>query len=243
MSHLISTSFLIPPAVFVWLILVGLWLSLSRAPLGPLIALVASLCLYATSMPLVASFLLERLEQHASLSADLTRAQAIVVLGGGVRQGEPGQKDSLDPDSLDRVMMAVAAYRRLHIPIAVTGAGRDDGESEASLMKGMLESDFSIPVTWVEGQARTTYQNALFTRRLLQPAGIDTVVVVTQAWHAPRALWAFEHVGFHALPWPAPHQRFEIKSLDDFLPSGDALHDSYVAFHELIGAAYYRLRY
>src|SRR5581483_870593 len=243
MSHLISTSFLVPPAVFVWLILVGIWLSLSRAPLGPILALVSSLCLYVTSTPLVGSFLLERLEQHAPLNADVTRAQAIVVLGGGLRRGGPGEKDSLDTESLDRVMMGVDAYRRLHIPIAVTGAGREEGPSEAALMKNVFDSYFSIPVTWVEGQSYTTYQNALFTRRLLQPAGIDTVVVVTQASHLPRALWAFEHVGFHALAWPAPHQTLRIDSLDAFLPNGDALHDSYVAFHELIGEAYYRLRY
>jgi uncharacterized SAM-binding protein YcdF (DUF218 family) len=242
MSHLISTSFLVPPAVFVWLILVGIWLSLSRAPLGPIIALVSALCLYATSMPLVASFLLERLEQRAPLNADLSRAQAIVVLGGGLRRGGPGEKDSLDPNSLDRVMMAAQAYRRLHIPIAVTGAGREDDESEAALMKGVLDTDFSVPVTWVEPRARTTYQNALLTRRLLPP-DIDTVVVVTQASHEPRALWAFEHVGFHAVAWPAPHQTLVIDSLDAFLPNGNALHDSYTAFHELIGAAYYRLRY
>ncbi len=243
MSHLISTDFLIPPAVFVWLILLGIWLSLRHAPLGPLIVIVAGLALYATSMPLVASVLLERLERHASLSADLTRAQAIVVLGGGLRHGEPGQRDSLKHDSLERVTMAVQAYRLLHLPIAVTGTGRDDGPSEAALMKQMLDTDFSIPVTWVEPQAHTTYENALFTRRLLQPAGIDRVVVVTQAWHEPRALWAFERVGFQAVPWPGPHESVKIDSIDDVLPSADALHDSYLAFHEMIGAAYYRLRY
>lgn len=242
MSHLISTGFLVPPAVFVWLILVGIWLSLSRAPLGPVIALVSSLCLYATSMPLVGSLLLDRLEQRAPVDAPLSRAQAIVVLGGGLRRGASGERDSLDPDSLDRVVMAAEAYRKLHIPVAVTGAGREEDQSEAVLMRGVLDADFSVPVTWVEPQARSTYQNALFIRRLL-PANIDTVVVVTQAWHEPRALWAFEHVGFHALAWPAPHQGFAIDSLDAFLPSGDALHDSYIAFHELIGAAYYRLRY
>jgi uncharacterized SAM-binding protein YcdF (DUF218 family) len=242
MSHLISTSFLVPPAVFVWLILVGIWLSLSRAPLGPIVALVSSLGLYATSMPLVSSLLLSRLEERAPLTTDLRGAQTIVVLGGGVRRGTPGQKDSLGPDSLDRVIMAVDAYRRLHIPIAVTGAGPENGSSEAALMKELLDTDFSVPVTWVEPQSHSTYQNALFIRRLLPP-NIDTVVVISQAWHLPRALWAFERVGFHALAWPAPHQTFEINSLDDFLPNSDALHDSYTAFHELIGMAYYRLRY
>lgn len=244
MSHLITTAFLIPPAVFVWLVLFGIWLSLRRAPMGPLIALVSSLCLYATSMPVLGSFLIERLEQRAPLDADLSRAQAIVVLGGGVRRGGPDEKDWLDPDSLARVMMGAQAYRRLHLPVAVTGAGRPSGiDSEAGLMRAALDTQFSVPVTWFDDQARTTYENALFTRRLLAPARIDTVVVVTQAWHMPRALWAFEHVGFHAVPWPAPHQGFGVESLGDFLPGPKGLRDSYTAFHELIGAAYYRLRY
>jgi uncharacterized SAM-binding protein YcdF (DUF218 family) len=244
MSHLISTAFLIPPAVFIWLVLAGIWLSLKRAPMGPLIALVSSLCLYVTSMPVVGTFLIERLEQRASLNVDLSRAQAIVVLGGGVRRGGPDEKDWLDPDSLARVTMAADAYRKLHIPVAVTGAGRAGGtDSEAGLMRAALDGEFSVPVTWFDDQAHTTYENALFTRRLLAPARIDTVVVVTQAWHMPRALWAFEHVGFHAVPWPAPHQGFRIEGLGDFLPSPNGLRDSYLAFHELIGAAYYRLRY
>lgn len=243
MSHLISANFLVPPALFVWLLLVGIWLSLRHAPLGPFFAIVASLALYATSMPVVASFLLERLEEHASRAADLTRAQAIVVLGGGLRRGESGDKDSLDANSLERVVMAVQAYRLLHLPIAVTGAGRENGKSEAVLMKEMLNTDFSVPVTWIEGQSHATYENAVMTRRLLQPAGINTVVVVTQARHEPRALWAFEHVGFRALPWPAPHQEIEADSLDAFLPSARALYESYLAFYEMIGAAYYRLRY
>jgi uncharacterized SAM-binding protein YcdF (DUF218 family) len=222
MSHVISTGFLIPPAVFVWLILLGIWLSLKRAPLGPVIALVASLCLYATSMPLIASYLLTSLEDESSATFDLKKAQAIVVLGGGVHRGPPGEKDSLSQSSLDRVVMAAEAYRRLHVPVAVTGAGPDGALSEAILMKEALDADFSVPVTWVDEHARSTYENALLTRRLLQPGGIDTVVVVTEA---------------------APRQGYHVDSLDDFLPSAAALNDSYVAFHELIGAGYYRLRY
>ena len=71
-------------------------------------------------------------------------------------------------------------------------------------MKAALETDFAVPVAWSEDASRTTWENAVFTARLLRPAGIETVVLVSQAWHLPRAIWAFERVGVAALPWPAP---------------------------------------
>src|SRR6185437_3149336 len=106
MSHFISLGFLTPPAVFIWLTLLGIWLAFSRAPMGLLIALLSGLCLYATSMPLVGSLLLDRIEAKIPDNGDFSKAQAIVVLGGGVRRGDVGMRDSLDPDSLERVAMA-----------------------------------------------------------------------------------------------------------------------------------------
>ena len=244
MSSFLSYGFLTPPAIFISLCLLGTWLALYRAPLGLIIALVASLCLYATSMPIVASYLLQRIEAKIPLGSDFAQAQAIVVLGGGVRRGHGDDKDSLDIYSVERVALAARAYRRLHLPVAVAG-GRVHGahDSEAGLMRAALDTDYAVPVTWTEDRSETTYENALYAQRLLQPAGIDTVIVVTQAWHMPRALWSFERVGLHPLPWPAPRDYMHGDRLDDFLPSVGALHDSYLAFHELLGSAYYRLHY
>ena len=110
-------------------------------------------------------------------------------------------------------------------------------------MKAALETDFDVPVTWTEGESRTTWENAVYTARLLRPAGVRTVVLVSQAWHLPRAIWAFERVGFVALPWPAPRTARETEQLADFLPSIGGLRDTAYALHEIIGAGYYRLRH
>ena len=100
-----------------------------------------------------------------------------------------------------------------------------------------------MPVAWSEDASRTTWENAVYTARLLRPAGIGTVVLVSQAWHLPRALWAFERAGFAALPWPAPRTLWGPRQVDDFLPSIGGLRDATYALHELIGGAYYRLRH
>jgi len=67
-------------------------------------------------------------------------------------------------------------------------------------MKDMLETDFGIPVAWNEDASETTWENAAFTARLLLPAGIKTVVVVTGSSHLPRALWSFERAGLKHCP-------------------------------------------
>ncbi len=119
------------------------------------------------------------------------------MLGGDVRSGNGADiPDRLGPLSLERVVFGAEAYRRLHLPVAVSG-GRVAGThaSRGTLMKAALEEDFAVPVAWNEDRSRTTWENALYTARLLQPEKLTTVVLVTQAWHLPRALWAFERAG------------------------------------------------
>ena len=142
------------------------------------------------------------------------------------------------------MVLAAQAYRRLHLPVAVSGGRVGDAhDSEGALMKAALELDFAVPVAWNEDRSRTTWENALFTAQLLQPEKLNTVIVITQAWHLPRALWCFERVGLKALPWPAPRVAFRPRGIDDFLPNIAALHDTFYAMHEIIGGVYYRLRH
>ena len=176
---------------------------------------------------------------------DFSAAQAIVVLGGGIHRGD-GDKapDTLGPWSLERLDFAAHAYRQLHLKVAVSGGRPDDVHTaEATLMKAALESDFAVPVSWVEDRSRTTWENALYTKELLRADGIDTVVLVTNAWHMRRALWSFERIGLHAIPYPSPLTYEESGRVTNYLPSMRALDDSYHALHEAIGLAYYRLRY
>jgi len=245
MSELISQGFLAPPAVLVLVGLIGALLSFVFQRFGIFLCLAASLALFVLAMPAVATGLLARAESGVPENPDFSGAQAIVVLGGDIRVGNGGNTpDSLGPLSLERVVMAAEAYRRLQLPVAVSGGKpRAAHDSLAALMRAALEQSFSVPVTWTQSRSRTTFEDALDTEQLLHASNISTVVVVTQAWHLPRALYAFERAGLHPIPWPAARTAPQARRIDDFLPSNNGLYDSSHALHELLGGWYYRRVY
>ncbi len=245
MERLFSFGFLAPPTVLITACLVGALVALVWRRTGIGLALGSSLCLFAAATPALSSYLLQRAESGLRRNVDFREAQAIVVLGGEVRPGNGGDiPDRLGALALERVMLAADAHRRLRLPVAVSG-GRAGGArpSEAALMKAALDGNFAVPVDWTEDRSRTTWENALHTAELLRPAKVTTVVLVSQAWHLPRALWAFERAGLKALPWPAPRTALRLARVDDFLPSMAGLHDSFHALHEIVGGFYYRLRH
>src|SRR5207249_3661355 len=148
MERLVSFGFLALPTVFITLSLVGALLALVWRRTGIGLAVLSSLCLYAAATPALSSFLLREVEAQLPQEVDLAGAQAIVVLGGEVRLGNRGDiPDRLGAQSLERVVMAAAAHRRLAVPVEVNGATEQGGQqSEAALMKAALEADFAVPV-------------------------------------------------------------------------------------------------
>ncbi len=212
---------------------------------GTALVLASSLSLFVLSTPVASSILLRWAEAGLPPAGDLAQAQAIVVLGGAVIPGNGEDvPDVLGPVSLERVAFAADAQRKLHLPVLVSGGNLRAGHtSESILMKRALQQEFGIAARWNEDRSRTTWDNAAFSAAMLQPAGVKTVLLVTQAWHMPRAVWAFERAGLRALAWPAPRTALHAEDWDDFLPHLSGLQDSLRALHELVGMAYYRIRH
>jgi len=242
MRNLVSYGVFAPPNIFIVLCFLSALLTLIWRRTGITIMLVSSTCLFITGTPAFSSFLKYYLASEIPENTDLSSAEAIVVLGADVRSGNG--RERLGLKSLDRVEMAAEGYHQLRLPVAVSGGPIVDGQtSVAALMKAALIRDFGVPVTWTADSSRTTYENAVHTARLLRKENIRTVIVVTQAPDLARAIWSFERAGLHALPWPSPRSALEINRLEDFLPSADALDESFYGLHEIIGGIYYRFRY
>src|SRR5262245_8222357 len=231
------------------IVLVLLLTALLMAWRWPLLAwrpiAIACVMLYALSTQFVANGLLYVLEPAPRDPAADPSGQAIVVLGGGTYYKAPEYGgDTVTAQTLLRLRYAARLQRALGKPVLVTG-GSPEGSlvGEGQLMKQALEKDFQVPVQWVEQRSHNTLENARLSYRLLKPAGIERVYLVTHAWHMPRARRAFEHAGFAVIPAPTRFAtRFEL-TVVDFLPRAEALHDSSLFFHEIAGIAWYYVRF
>jgi len=139
----------------------------------------------------------------------------------------------------------VRQARHLGLPLLVSGGELPDYDvSLAAMMAEVIERDFQMPVKWREERSVNTFQNARFSAEILRRAGVGSAYVVTHRWHMARALLAFREVGYPVVPLPIDEEAGALPySAESFLPSIPALRDSYYALHELIGLAWYRLRY
>ncbi|TIU18533.1 MAG: YdcF family protein, partial [Mesorhizobium sp.] len=58
----------------------------------------------------------------------------------------------------------------------------------------------------LENRSRNTYENAVFTRELVTPKPGETWLLVTSAFHMPRAKALFDKAGFATVPWPVDYR-------------------------------------
>jgi uncharacterized SAM-binding protein YcdF (DUF218 family) len=244
----LSYSLLMPPMVLLVVIPAGLLIALRWRRTGIAITVLAWAALYALCTPYVSTALIVALERRVppASPAEIAGAQAIAVLGGDVYHGKlGGVPDDAGPLSLERIRTAAQLYRQHPLPIIITGeAEGSSDQSVAALMAQVLDQDYGIKATWLEEKAANTFENAADVAAILKPAGIDTVLVVTQAWHMPRAKWSFEHAGLHAIP--APAKRFYMGTDIDWielLPDYSSFELSFFALHEGLGLIYYEFHY
>lgn len=170
-------------------------------------------------------------------------ADAIVILGGGLREVAPeyGGAPAVKPLALERLRHGARLHRDTGLPILVTGGAAEGRPAEAAAMRETLVRDFGVPVRWVEDRARTTRENARNAARLLEPAGVKRIYLVSQGWHLPRAAPEFERLGLEVIPAGTGCEGAVESDWLDFLPDAQAWVDSYHAIHEGLGMVWYRL--
>jgi uncharacterized SAM-binding protein YcdF (DUF218 family) len=96
----------------------------------------------------------------------------------------------------------------------------------------------------LENRARNTYENGLFTKRMLDSLNLPpTVILVTSASHMPRSVAIFKKLGYTVYPAPVDYCAdipYQFKLLS-FIPNSGALVNASFALHEWYGIAAYRL--
>lgn len=239
------------PGTLILFALIGLMFHRSRC--GYWVALLSLLLLLCLSLPVVINpwaRIWERVPVLSSEQAEMFKPQALVVIGGGLQNNglEFGLSYTLSTRSLLRVRYAAKLAWDLGLPILVSGGAANVDEygdviTEAQLMADVLEREFKTPVAWVEQQSQNTAENARFSHSLLADMKVERIVLVTEAYHMPRAEQEFRKAGFDVLPAPTAFIGHEVDtSWIKWIPSSQAQTSSYLLAYEGLAKLWYGLR-
>lgn len=160
----------------------------------------------------LAFWALASLEVRASALAakNLDGATGIIVLGGGIDKQSPQAPAPHLNEAADRMTEALRlAARYPSLPVLFTGGSSklipgDNPETEAEAARKFFENFGLVPPRLkLEDRSRNTHENAVQAAKLVNPQPGQKWILVTSAFHMPRAKAEFEAQGFEVLPWPA----------------------------------------
>nr|WP_210277759.1 YdcF family protein [Microvirga lupini] len=193
------------------LILLGLVLSLFKRlrRFGIGLSLVFTMTTIALGLLPVASYLLLPLEERFPPFQDDGRpVDGIILLGGAVEASDSKTRGQIVAnESAERVLDTIQlAHRYPAARILISGGGGAvfaDGAAEAPIIADYFKSIAIDPARLlVEHRSRTTAENAVYSQELAKPQAGERWLLVTSAWHMPRAVGVFETVGFPVTPYP-----------------------------------------
>jgi len=227
------------PSTFILLFFITgfIFLKKRKKKMGQILVVSGVIFYFLFSIGPVSDFLLMSLEEkYSSVGVEeVERADTAVLLLGG------RESDVLRGSEAVRIWHLAGGNMR----IIVSGTDpltTDIREAHAVrnffIHRGVSESDIVI-----EGESRNTRENVENVKKIV---GKDNpFLLVTSAYHMDRAVREFRRLGANPIPAPTDFKRKRVLRYGffDFIPRGDNLRNSDLAFHEYIGTIYYRLMF
>ena len=212
-------------------------------------SMIALILLIILSLPIVSRQLIKFLEQGYTLISpnNVDTADTVIVLSGMIRTIKQNNEIYYEfSDAVDRVFAGIELLKlnkaqkiiltRGKLPWSL---GMPEGEFLAQFVKSQGINKNQVILTEV---VQNTNDEAIAVSKILPKN--SKIILVTSAFHMPRAKTVFENQNLKVIPYAVDFRLGE-KKMDvlDFLPQANAFKDSSFYFREIIGRAYYSLRY
>lgn len=242
--------FAAPSNLLVVLVLLGLFCGVTRfARAGRRLAASAALLLLIIGIVPIGTVMLHVLEErfptlpHAGLDP-----KGIIVLGGAMDEVLGASRGQVSMDEAGERMTEGVTLARLYPNARLVFSGGSNAffgrnVTEASEAKH-LWTDLGVSPERItlEDKSRNTYENALFTRDLVAPLPGERWLLVTSAYHMPRAYSLFRAAGFPVTAFPVDYRsEAHYGQMRPMREIAVGLHYFDVATREWIGLAAYWL--
>ena len=172
----------------------------------------------------------------------------IVVLGGAISPDVSAARGNVAlNEAAERITVTAELARRYPNARIISSGGSAalmfDEEIEATFAVRQLEAlGVAHERITAEEQSRNTIENAVFSRLVANPKPGERWLLVTSAYHMPRAMAAFRAAGFPVEAYPVDWRtRGPIDAVTPFASLSDGLRRTDTAVHEWIGLVAYRL--
>ncbi len=210
------------------------------------------LALAITVLPLRDWVLLPLENRFAAPEPLPARVDGIIVLGGAVDTGLTDDRGQpVVTDSADRLFALLTLARRYpDAKLLFTGgtAALDGkGAREADVVAALFQTAGIEPLLLPPGRlvmernSRNTYENVVQSKALMQPQPGEVWLLVTSAFHMPRAVGIFRQQGWPVVPFPVD---YGLRKGGEGVPFSflDGLDGVHWGIREWVGLAYYRAR-
>jgi uncharacterized SAM-binding protein YcdF (DUF218 family) len=240
-------AFFLPPGLIYLLFFLSLILIILKKKWGKRLLVFTLVLFFLLSIMPVSNLLLKTLEnKYPPLLTPPKDIKYIVVLGGGAlnRDTQLPSTSRLSPSSTARLLEGIRLFNQLEDAVLVTSGGNSRNipiqQLTCSQMKELavlmgIQKDKILPLC----DSRDTYEEAKNIQQLL---GEQSFLLVTSAFHIPRAMFILNKIGLNPIPAPANFmgQSKYNYSYSPFLPAAIYFTYSSSAIREHIGQIFYR---
>jgi len=242
--------FALPSNLFITIGLVGLILLCTRFTRLASWLVVTSLVLIALAglSPLGNALMLPLEERFPPWDASHGAPDGIVVLGGAISPDVSAARGvvALDEAAERITVTAELALRYPHARIIFSGGSNalivNEGAEAVFAVRQLEALGVAHDRITAEEQSRNTIENAVFSRLIANPKPGEHWLLLTSAYHMPRAMAAFRAAGFAVEAYPVDWRtRGPLDAMRPFASLGAGLHRTDTAVHEWVGLLIYRL--
>ena len=236
-------SLLVILGMFAWLSLVAGWQKISRL----FLSLTALFLLLVGTLPL-GEWLISPLENRFAANAALPMNPAgVIVLGGAVN---PALSDTWGQTEIGGAAERLTAFIYLanlypDTQLVFTGGSgslTEQAYKEADYTRFLFEQlDMGDREIIYESESRNTAENALHSMKLLNPQAAEEWILITSAFHMPRAVGVFCQAGWPVTPYPVDHYSDKGELLRVDYRFSDNLRTLETAIHEWVSLLAYRI--